>query len=166
MKCKNCGAELKPDAKYCEACGSYADVSLEKKQQADTINKRACPRCGSVNIEFNREEQSAQLKQSGFSWDQKVQVDTKTVGLCKDCGYTWDPVTGKAHGAGTHSKMTALLICIFLGWLGGHKFYEGNAGMGVVYLLTFGLFCIGWLIDIFTYVGKMSQPGDTYTLGR
>ncbi|MFR9048827.1 MAG: TM2 domain-containing protein [[Clostridium] leptum] len=30
---------------------------------------------------------------------------------------------------------------------GGHKFYEGKAGTGILYLFTGGLFSIGWIID-------------------
>lgn len=40
------------------------------------------------------------------------------------------------------------VLCLFLGYLGIHKFYEGKIGLGVLYLFTFGLFGIGWLIDI------------------
>lgn len=46
------------------------------------------------------------------------------------------------------SKMVALLLCIFLGEFGIHKFYVGKIGMGILYLLTIGLFGIGWFIDI------------------
>ena len=37
------------------------------------------------------------------------------------------------------SKITALLLCLFLGTLGAHKFYVGKIGAGIVYLLTLGL---------------------------
>jgi restriction system protein len=46
------------------------------------------------------------------------------------------------------SKGTALILAIFFGGLGLHHFYAGKAAMGVLYLLTFGLFFIGWFIDI------------------
>ncbi len=46
---------------------------------------------------------------------------------------------------------TDFVICLLLGWLGVHKFREKNVGMGILYLLTFGLFCIGWFIDIVRY---------------
>lgn len=46
------------------------------------------------------------------------------------------------------SKKTALLLCIFLGIFGGHYFYVGRYGRGILYLLTAGLFCIGWIFDI------------------
>jgi len=37
---------------------------------------------------------------------------------------------------------------IFLGYLGAHRFYEGKVILGIIYLFTFGLFGIGWFIDI------------------
>lgn len=45
-------------------------------------------------------------------------------------------------------SQTKLIVIILFGWLGVHKFMEKNATLGIVYLLTFGLFCIGWIIDI------------------
>lgn len=47
------------------------------------------------------------------------------------------------------NKMTALIVCIFLGVFGGHYFYVGKTGMGVLYLLTLGVFGIGWIVDVF-----------------
>ena len=45
-------------------------------------------------------------------------------------------------------RWTALVICFFLGIFGGHQFYVGNIGKGLLYVFTGGLFGIGWLIDI------------------
>lgn len=47
------------------------------------------------------------------------------------------------------SKSVALILCIFLGMLGFHKFYVGKIGAGIGYLFTGGLLGIGWIIDIF-----------------
>lgn len=52
------------------------------------------------------------------------------------------------------NKWTAFLLCLFLGFLGAHKFYERKYGMGLLYLLTFGLAGWGWLIDLIVLLGK------------
>lgn len=46
------------------------------------------------------------------------------------------------------SKTTALLLCIFLGQFGAHRFYVGKTGTAVLYLFTLGLVHIGQIIDI------------------
>lgn len=52
-------------------------------------------------------------------------------------------------------KTTALLLCLFLGLAGIHRFYVGKTGTGIIWLLTGGLFGIGWILDlIFIIVGS------------
>lgn len=51
-------------------------------------------------------------------------------------------------------KWVSLILCIFLGFVGGHKFYEGKIGLGLLYLFTFGLFGIGVVIDLITILTK------------
>lgn len=48
------------------------------------------------------------------------------------------------------SKTITLLLCIFLGIFGVHRFYVGKIGTGIIWLLTGGIFGIGWLFDIFS----------------
>lgn len=50
------------------------------------------------------------------------------------------------------NKWIALCLCLFT--LCGHKFYEEKFGLGVVYLLTAGLFGIGWIIDLISILIK------------
>lgn len=46
------------------------------------------------------------------------------------------------------SKLIMLLVTIFLGHLGIHKFLKKQYIMGVVYFFTMGIFMIGWFIDV------------------
>lgn len=39
------------------------------------------------------------------------------------------------------------LLCGFLGFTGAHRFYTGRIKSGILYLFTFGLFGIGWIVD-------------------
>lgn len=57
------------------------------------------------------------------------------------------------------NKWTAFLLCLFLGYFGAHKFYEGKTGKGILYLCTFGLFGIGWLIDC---IALLFKPNPYY----
>lgn len=45
------------------------------------------------------------------------------------------------------SRLVALLLCIFLGYLGVHHFYVNKVCLGILYLCTGGLFGIGVLVD-------------------
>ena len=51
------------------------------------------------------------------------------------------PVTGQ-------EKTIALVLLLFLGYLGAHKFYLGQTGKGILYLFTGGLCGIGLIIDL------------------
>ena len=45
------------------------------------------------------------------------------------------------------SAIMSFLLCLFVGYLGMHRFIEGKYVSGVIYLFTIGLFGIGVIID-------------------
>lgn len=61
--------------------------------------------------------------------------------------------------------IVTLLLCIFLGNLGAHRFYAGKIGTGVLQLLTLGGCGIWSIIDfIMILVGKFTdKDGNAIT---
>ncbi len=68
---------------------------------------------------------------------------------------------------GSRRKM-AIVLAIFLGWLGGHRFYLGQVGMGILYLLILYVFAplvvVLSLIDAVRYLfmndDDFTRPGS------
>ena len=58
----------------------------------------------------------------------------------------------------THSKVIGYILWIF-GFLGAHRFYYGKPVTGTIWLFTFGLFGIGWLVDLFL-IPSMDREAD------
>jgi TM2 domain-containing membrane protein YozV len=50
------------------------------------------------------------------------------------------------------SRLVALLLCFFVGFLGAHRFYVGKTGTGILMLLTAGGCGLWILIDLIMIV--------------
>ena len=46
------------------------------------------------------------------------------------------------------SRLVELLLCLFFGWAGGHRFYVNKIGTGLLMLFTMGGFGMWWLADL------------------
>jgi hypothetical protein len=72
--------------------------------------------------------------------------------FCAQCGDRVDPArvrsrSGDYEQVSERSRLIALLLCLFLGYVGVHRFYVGKIGTGLLWLLTGGLFGIGYVVD-------------------
>lgn len=65
--------------------------------------------------------------------------------------------SANADGAGK-SQLVALLLALFVGVLGIHRFYLGYTGIGIVQLLTFGGLGVWALIDLILIITGDLKP--------
>lgn len=125
--------------KFCKHCG-------EKIPVAAVI----CTHCGCQVEEIKQSEQpSIVINNANTSTNVNTNTNTNT------------NINGNATmlGMRARNKWVAFFLCVFLGFVGAHKFYEGKAGMGILYLCTVGLFGIGWFIDC---ISLLLKPNPYY----
>lgn len=61
------------------------------------------------------------------------------------------------------SKLTATILAFFLGGIGIHKFYLGQSGQGILYLL----FCwtlIPGILAFFQFIGLLLMSGHAFNI--
>lgn len=84
---------------------------------------------------------TASLPGTGLSYTKNLSTSKKT------SPPTSQNASQPAPEKSKRSLLTEFLLCLFLGYLGVHKFYKKKNGSGVLYLLTLGLLGVGWLGD-------------------
>jgi TM2 domain-containing membrane protein YozV len=82
--------------------------------------------------------------------------------ICIKCGVP----LAKSGVAGGKDWLTALLLCIFLGGLGAHRFYTGSIVIGVLQLVTLGGCGIWTLIDLILLLTNNLKDGNGNELVR
>ena len=68
-------------------------------------------------------------------------------------------------GNDTHLKSMGYILWL-VGFSGSHRFYFGKPISGTIYFFTFGLFLIGWLIDLFLIPSLDRQADLRYRSGH
>src|SRR5215467_2581394 len=62
--------------------------------------------------------------------------------------------------------LTTLLLCLFLGWIGVHRFYTGHTVIGVIQLLTAGGCGIWWIVDLIMILTNSYRDSNGFPLVR
>ncbi|MEM6302323.1 MAG: TM2 domain-containing protein [Pseudomonadota bacterium] len=65
---------------------------------------------------------------------------------------------------GSHSVVMGYLLWIF-GFMGSHRFYYGRPISGTIWFFTFGLFFVGWIIDLLLIPGMNDEADRRYYEG-
>lgn len=147
MKCPNCGAEIS-NTKYCEYCGTQISADMQKEQEQ--LNKKGCPKCGSSNVTFKRENQGEVRGKNS------KRVIHRTVGLCKDCGETW-----YADDAPVKKSNTWLWV---LGWI-----FIFPVPLTILMLrkkdmnkvLKYGIIAVAWIVYIAIALSGGGEGADS-----
>ena len=118
-------ATVTQETKFCKECG-------------EKIAKKAviCPHCG-CQVEETRAESAPQIVINNTNQNTNTNANAAM------------PLGGRLK-----RKWVAFFLCLFFGYFGAHKFYEGQIGMGVLYLFTGGLFGFGWFFNTLSLLGK------------
>lgn len=113
--------------KFCSHCGGSIDAQAV-----------ICPLCGCQVEQMAAAAPNIVINNANNNTNTQVQKQTSPI-----------IVAGRPK-----NKWVAVLLCLFLGLLGGHKFYEGKVGMGILYFFTGGLCGIGAVVDIISLLFK------------
>ena len=123
--------------KFCKHCGA-------KILDAAVI----CTHCG-CQVEETKHAEQPSIVINNANTNSNVNTNTN--------------INAGMFGMRERNKWVAFLLCLFLGYLGAHKFYEGKVGMGILYIFTVGLFGIGWFIDC---ISLLCKPNPYYVRYR
>ena len=151
--CVNCGNGIEAEYEYCPECGVKISDSVNEEWQNSSAKSftrqfKRCSNCGEQMPEdafycfccgqtFDEKQydfEEIKERVSKMAGPNKIVVDTR-VGVWKN-------------------KWIALLLCVFFGVFGIHRFYEGKKITGFLYLFTFGFFGIGVFFDIILLATK------------
>lgn len=105
--------------KYCKHCGQLIDK--------DCI---FCPICGKQVEDLPNRQQPQQIYTNDTNANSTADINASSE----------IPVQ--------KSKTAALLLCLFCGFFGIHRFYVGKIGTGILWLLTGGFLGVGCFIDL------------------
>jgi TM2 domain-containing membrane protein YozV len=82
----------------------------------------------------------------------------KEAEICPKCGVR--QAQAKKSGDVSQNWLTCLLLAIFLGEFGGHRFYTGKIGTAILMILTLGGCGIWWIIDIVMIISGKFTDAD------
>ena len=135
MKCPSCGANILPGDKFCRYCGNEAPAA----QAPIVVNIYNNPQPEPIRPE----QRVAPARQAAPAYREK-----QPAGLERS----------------RFSRLCAVLLCLFFGIWGVHRFYVRKIGTGLLYLFTFGFLGIGVFADLVMLLFGVFTDKDGYRL--
>lgn len=143
--CSNCGTKLQEGFEFYPECGQAVS---NKSSSAYNGNFKTCRNCGE-----QMPEDAFYRLSCGMTFDSQEidfeEVKRRVVNTGKPQNRTMDTSVGVWK-----NKWVSLILCIFFGVFGIHRFYEEKKVTGFIYLFTFGLLGLGWFFDIILLATK------------
>lgn len=148
--CVKCGCPIDPRFPVCQRCGVPTAASAAASTAASAIRQAA-----DIARSVGREVTQSASHTFDISDNESFAN-----------GYHYDSFQGcyvdDYSGRPLKNKTLALLLSIFFGYLGVHRFYEGKIFTGILYAITGGLFTIGWIVDIIRIATKKKKYYDPF----
>ena len=147
MECKHCGAEVGIEYRLCPYCKSEMDYPKLNQQPVIIQNIIQTP---GNNQNYNQGYNQNYNQGYNQNYNQ---------GYNQNYNQSYQPQQNNGlEQVSPKSKTVTLLLAIFLGIFGIHRFYAGKYISGVVYLFTYGVFYCGWILDIILIImGKFKD---------
>jgi len=123
MTCPNCGALMDSNDRHCNYCGTAVVTAAQNTGNTYNYYYGAPPPGAAPQSSPHVQIIPPQSNPQYAPQEQYRQIGQK-------------------------DKYISLVLALFLGWLGVHRFYEGKIMTGILYLLTFGLFGVGVIADL------------------
>ena len=152
--CRNCGLVIPADAQKCPFCDSGAGSNYcHKCGSGTTSSDTVCSVCASPltvrpNVGYIPSQPPA-TRQTNNSQQNRQQNNN---------GHIYG--NNQNGNIGNSDWLTTLLLCIFIGTLGVHRFYTKNYVAGIIQFFTGGMCGVWWLIDIILIVTDSYTDGD------
>jgi len=150
MYCSSCGAVIKKLAELCVHCGVRVGPPVSAADSISTMQPRSVAGegysaegsdpVGTMAAE-NRVEDGKPGLDEMYCYSCGA-VIKKLAELCVHCGVrvnpTYSPASAPTLAAdfSQRSRVAAGILGLLLGWLGVHRFYLGNIGIGIIQIIV------------------------------
>ena len=151
MQCVKCGTVFDDGCKFCPECGTPQTQGICPNCQAQIVPGASfCSNCGSQLVARQRNAVQQHITESVCQPQYQPPQPTIIINNTNTNvnANRPDSVSRVDGMTSERSRWLAFFLCLVFGGMGIHRFYVGKVGTGILWLLTCGMFGIGWFIDL------------------